>query len=297
MSVHCWGPGPSPDTGRIRCQKHMRLKRNSVRPGTASRPGGSSGAPRWSRCSLLWEEMICLLALTDDGEHLDIASGTGKPGLSIAAQMPRGRVVLTDLSGAMLKGATAKAEKRALGNVEVRVCGVDDLPFKDASFDIVSCRFGLMFFPDIRAAVSKLVRVLRPGGRITAAVRAEPAGNAWATTPLGATSAEVEMGPPNPETPGLFRCASQGSVAAIFREVGLHDIVGSDVRDSLNVDSGDDYWTILTEVTGPVVAVLATVDSATSERIRAATIEKAQAFKSGGGLSLPYHARCVVGTR
>ncbi len=47
------------------------------------------------------QEMITLLALTDDGEHLDIASGTGEPGLSIAAQMPRGRVVLTDLSEAM----------------------------------------------------------------------------------------------------------------------------------------------------------------------------------------------------
>jgi SAM-dependent methyltransferase len=243
------------------------------------------------------QEMISLLALTDDGEHLDIASGTGEPGLSIAARMPRGRVVLTDLSEAMLKGASSKAEKRALGNVEVRVCSVDDLPFKDASFDTVSCRFGLMFFPDIRGAVSELVRVLRPGGRITAAVWAEPAGNAWATTPMAAISAEVEMGPPNPDAPGLFRCASQGSVASIFREVGLHDIAESDVRGSLDVDSGDEYWTMLTEVTAPVVAVLSTVDSATSERIRAATIEKAQAFKKGGGLSLPYHARCVVGTR
>ncbi len=174
---------------------------------------------------------------------------------------------------------------------------MDDLPFKDASFDTVSCRFGLMFFPDIRGAVSELVRVLRPGGRVTAAVWAEPAGNAWATTPMGAISAELEMPPPNPDAPGMFRCASQGSVAAIFREVGLHDIAESDVRGSLDVDSGDEYWTMLTEVTAPVVAVLSTVDSATSERIRAATIEKAQAFKKGGGLSLPYHARCVVGTR
>ncbi|MBV9819448.1 MAG: methyltransferase domain-containing protein [Solirubrobacterales bacterium] len=243
------------------------------------------------------QEMIRSLVLAEDGVHLDVASGTGEPGLSIAAQMPRGRVVLTDLSEAMLAGASSKAEKLALRNVEIRVCGVDDLPFNDASFDSVSCRFGFMFFPDIRGAVSELVRVLRPGGRISTAVWAQPDGNAWATLPMGAISAEVELAAPEPDAPGLFRCAAPDSVAAILREAGLHDVAESDVRGSLEVDSGDDYWTMLTEVTAPVVAVLAGVDHATKERIRAATIEKAQAFKTNGRLSLPFHARCVVATR
>ena len=53
-------------------------------------------------------EMIRLLALTDDNEHLDIASGTGEPGLSIAAQMPRGRVVLTDLRRPCWQGPARK---------------------------------------------------------------------------------------------------------------------------------------------------------------------------------------------
>jgi len=243
------------------------------------------------------QEMIRLLALADDGVHLDVASGTGEPGLSIAAQMPKGRVVLTDLSEAMLAGASSKAEKRALGNVEVRVCGVDDLPFEDATFDSVSCRFGFMFFPDIRGAVTELVRIVRPGGRISTAVWAEPDGNAWATTPMGAISAEVALAPPEPDAPGLFRCAAPDSIAAIFREAGLHDVAESDVRGSLELDSGGDYWSLLTEVSAPVVAALAGVDDATSDRIRAATIEKAQAFEKEGKLSLPYHARCVVGTR
>jgi SAM-dependent methyltransferase len=243
------------------------------------------------------QEMIRLLALADDGVHLDIASGTGEPGLSIAAQLPKGRVVLTDLSEAMLAGASSKAEKQALGNVEVRVCGVDDLPFEDASFDSVSCRFGFMFFPDIRGAVSELVRKLRPGGRISTAVWAEPDGNAWATIPMGAISAEVALTPPEPDAPGIFRCAAPGSIAAIFRDAGLHDVTESDVRGSLELESGADYWTFLTEVTAPVVAVLVGVDGATSDRIRAATIEKAEAFRRDGKLSLPFQARCIGGTR
>jgi SAM-dependent methyltransferase len=179
--------------------------------------------------------------------------------------------------------------------VEVRVCGVDELPFEEASFDTVSCRFGFMFFPDIRRSVAELVRMLRPGGRISTAVWAEPAGNAWATTPMGAISTEIELPPPEPDAPGLFRCGAPGSVAAIFHEAGLHDVTESDVRGSLELDNGDDYWSVLTEVSAPIVAVLAGVDEATSDRIRAATIDKAQAFEKDGRLSLPYHARCVVG--
>src|SRR5438067_1851239 len=121
-------------------------------------------------------EMIGALALRDGSEHLDIASGTGEPGLSIAALIPRGRVVLTDLSGGMLAAARANATARGLTNVETRECDVDDLHFGDASFDTITCRFGFMFFPDIAGAMTELLRVLRPGGRISAAVWAEPPG-------------------------------------------------------------------------------------------------------------------------
>ena len=62
-------------------------------------------SPGWMKWDALVMEMLApvaaeiirALALRDDNEHLDIGSGTGEPGLSIAAVVPRGRVVLTDL--------------------------------------------------------------------------------------------------------------------------------------------------------------------------------------------------------
>src|SRR5262245_11309924 len=107
-------------------------------------------------------QMIGALAVRDGSEHLDIAAGTGEPGLPVAALIPRGRVVLTGLSGRMLAAADATAAARRLANVETRQASADDLPFGDASFDTISCRFGLMFVPGIAAAVAGLRRVLRP---------------------------------------------------------------------------------------------------------------------------------------
>jgi ubiquinone/menaquinone biosynthesis C-methylase UbiE len=242
-------------------------------------------------------EMIGALALRDGSEHLDIASGTGEPGLSIAALIPSGRVVLTDLSGGMLAAASANATARGLTNVETRECGVDDLPFGDASFGTITCRFGFMFFPDIAGAVAELLRVLRPGGRISAAVWAEPPGNPWATIPLAAISAEVQLPEPPPDAPGLFRCAAPDAIGGVFRGAGMRDVAETNVRGFLQPASAEDYWAYATEVLAGAVAGLAAADDAARDRIRAAVIGQVRTFEHDGQPQLPLHARCTIGTK
>src|SRR5690348_13124474 len=91
--------------------------------------------------------IIEALHIAEDQQHLDIAAGTGEPGLSIAKLSPKGRVVLTDLSAEMLDIATRRAKAQRITNIETKVCSADDLPFDDGTFDSVSVRFGYMFFP------------------------------------------------------------------------------------------------------------------------------------------------------
>src|SRR6188472_1966580 len=62
--------------------------------------------------------MIERLDVADDQRHLDIASGTGEPGLSIAKRAPKGRVVLTDLVAEMLDVAERRATVQGVTNVE-----------------------------------------------------------------------------------------------------------------------------------------------------------------------------------
>ena len=242
-------------------------------------------------------EMIRSLALGGDACHLDIAAGTGEPGLSIAALVPRGRVVLTDLSAGMLAAASANAKARGLTNVEVRECSVDALPFEDASFDTISCRFGFMFFPDIPGAVAELLRVLRPGGGMAVAVWAEPSGNPWATIPMAAIGAEVELPAPAPDAPGLFRCAGPDAIASVFRDAGMSGVVESDVRATLDAANAEEYWAFMTEIAAPVVGGLALADDEARERIRTATLEQVGSYERDGTLSVPIHARCIAGTK
>jgi ubiquinone/menaquinone biosynthesis C-methylase UbiE len=262
----------------------------------------SAGWKKWDAMVLGWiapfgEAMIRNANLREDSQVLDIAAGTGEPGLSAAALVPRGRVTLTDLAEHMLEAATAKAAQRGLRNVETRVCDAGALPFADASVDAVLCRFGFMFFPDVAAAAREFARVARPGARICTAVWGEPAKNPWATMIRGTIARHVDMPAPPPDSPGLFRCAPAGYMRAVFAEAGFRDIAEEELACDMVIDTPERYWEIMTDIAAPVVAGLAKADAAARERIRSEVLDLARQFLRDGGVRMPSTATVIVGTR
>jgi SAM-dependent methyltransferase len=197
----------------------------------------------------------------------------------------------------MLAAAERRAARLGLDNVAFREASADDLPFEDATFDSVGCRFGFMFFPDLSRAASEIVRVLKPGGRACVAVWAGPEQNPWATVPMAVISTEVEMPPPDPDAPGMFRCAAPGALAGIFEQAGLSDVTEDVVATAMTPTSPQQYWQLITELTAPVVAVLETMDEPTRERIGAEVVARVAAFDDGGGVNVPGAALCISGTK
>jgi SAM-dependent methyltransferase len=241
--------------------------------------------------------MIERLNVTESQHHLDIASGTGEPGLSLAKLAPIGRVVLTDLAPEMLEIATRRAEVQGVRNVETVVCSADDLPFDDATFDSVSVRFGFMFFPDLAKATSEVVRVLKPGGRLCSSVWVKPEENPWTSIAMQAIAAEAVVPPPDPGGPNMFRCAAPGFVSTLYEDAGLRDIAEWDVPVELVTSSPEQYWGMISEHVSLAVAGLAQVDDAARERIATTVIAAVSAYAVGGKVRVPGLARCAVGTK
>jgi SAM-dependent methyltransferase len=92
---------------------------------------------------------------------LETAAGTGFLTEAIARAAPHAKLVATDLNQAMLDMAAARI---ASPLVSFRQADALALPFADASFDVVACQFGAMFFPDRVLGYREARRVLRPGG-------------------------------------------------------------------------------------------------------------------------------------
>jgi SAM-dependent methyltransferase len=285
-----WMGGPMPSADEIRDGQR------------AAWAGLSAGWEKWD--SVIMEQlgpvgaaMIERLGIALDHQHLDIASGTGEPGLSIAKLAPKGRVVLTDLVAEMLDIAARRAKAQGVGNIETKVCSADDLPFDDATFDGVSVRFGYMFFPDVAKATAEFARVLKPGGRLCSSVWVKPEDNPWTTIAMQAIATEAVVASPDPDGPHMYRCAAPGYVSALYEGAGLHDIADWDVDVELVTRSAEEYWEMISEHVSLAVAALQQVDEPARKRIRATAVAKVSGFEKDGKIRVPGVARCIVGTR
>ncbi|HEU5370861.1 MAG TPA: methyltransferase domain-containing protein [Gaiellaceae bacterium] len=98
---------------------------------------------------------------------LDLGSGAGTDSL-IAAQMigDTGRVTGIDMTPKMLARARAAASEMGVDNAEFVEAEAEQLPFPDASFDVVISNGVIDLIPDKDAVFAELFRVLAPGGRI-----------------------------------------------------------------------------------------------------------------------------------
>jgi SAM-dependent methyltransferase len=116
-----------------------------------------------------WADELVGFAGVAPGEVvLDVAAGTGAVSRAAARATGRsGRVVASDLSEDML-AQVIRGDEPAV--VETVVCSATELDFASGAVDVVLCQQGLQFFPDRAAAVAEMRRVLRPGGRVAAAV-------------------------------------------------------------------------------------------------------------------------------
>ena len=262
----------------------------------------SAGWRKWDTELLGWHEpfadaVIQEARLRPDSAVLDVAAGTGEPGLTAATLVPRGSVALLDLSAGMLRVASEKATARGLANVNTVVGDAAALPFADASFDVVLCRFGLMFFPRMTAAVGEMVRVAKPGARISAAVWGRAAENPWASLVLGTIARHTELPLPPPGTPGLFRCAAQGFMAQIFRDAGLVDVGERKVSTDLVKASPELYWEFMTDIATTVAVGLARADRESRDLIRSDVFQMLGRYEHDGAIRLRSTATIVAGTR
>jgi ubiquinone/menaquinone biosynthesis C-methylase UbiE len=214
------------------------------------------------------EAIISYLQPKDGQKILDIAAGTGEPALSIAASIKGGCVTITDISEEMLNIANEKAKTKNISNIETVLCDATKLPFDNSSFDAVSCRFGFMFFPDMQLAANEIWRVLKPGGRFATTVWNFPEKNFWVTAIMGTIMRLMDIPPPPPEEPGMFRCCKPGRMRHILEEAGFRKIEEKEVLSTLKTKSVDEYWEMMTEIGASVVAALSQADDGMRSKIK-----------------------------
>lgn len=192
---------------------------------------------------------------------LDLASGTGQPALTIATLVgPRGRVTATDITPGMVETIQERAEIQGLKQVEARVADAESLPFSDAAFDRVTCRFGLMFVPEVDKAFAEIRRVLKRRGRFSFLMWGSLEENPLFAASIGAFMKHVNLPPPPPDAPTVFRFADTGKLASRLKASGFDDVVVTKHQIPWPwPGTPEDSWESMRELAAPFRKVIAAV--------------------------------------
>jgi len=228
---------------------------------------------------------------------LDLASGVGDPALSIAREVaPSGRVTATDLGPGMMSLAEELARKRGLTNIEFREANAESLPFADKSYDVLTCRFGVMFFPDLPKALSECFRVLKPPGR-AAFVAWGKKEQPFFTTTAGIVLKHVPVPPPppDPDAPSLFMFGDRDRLRRALEVAGFSNVHEEDrIVAGRWSSSVEEYWEQFTEVAAPFRPLIDQLTPEKKAQAKTEILAVLKKFWNGKELNMPLEI--VIGT-
>jgi SAM-dependent methyltransferase len=164
--------------------------------------------PRWvglagfveRRVQAVNDLLLTRSAVASGERVLEIGCGTGAATVPFAEAVgERGHVVGVDISEPMLAGARRRIDESGVRNVTLLQADAQTYSFEPNSCDLITSRFGVMFFADPVAAFSNLLPAARPGGRLCFACWAPLADNRHWLIPYEV--ALRHLGPPAPKSP------------------------------------------------------------------------------------------------
>jgi len=229
---------------------------------------------------------------------LDLASGTGEPAISLATRVgSEGHVTALDLSGDLLEIATKRAEQRGLTNFLTQQADAHELPFSDQSFDLVTSRFGVMFFKDCEKAFGEAHRVLKPGARACFLAWGPFEQPYWSST-MGIVARRVGGPTLVPGGPDPFKFARPGTLSSVLRKAGFSNV--EEETKSLPwtwPGTAEEVWEQAQAVATPFLPLLQRVPASKRDEIDREVIDAIQQYADGENIKFGAVVVLVSGTK
>lgn len=259
---------------------------------------------RWGPTLDAWlgpaTEVLLDLARVGPGSRvLDVASGAGEPAITAAKRVgPTGSVLATDISANLLEFAQQSARQHGVGDIlETRVMDGEKLDLPESSFDAVTSRVGLIYFPDQQGALAGMHRVLKPGGRVAAVVYTTPEHNRFFSIPVSIIRRRAQLPPPLPGQPGPFSLGGPGVLEEAFRRAGFRDIETRVVPSPLRLPSAADCVRFEREAFGALLQMLAGLPEGERQDVWDEIERELRQFEGSDGFEGPCELIVGVGVK
>lgn len=254
--------------------------------------------PKWAamqvvmdaRLEALGNRLLDVAGIRRGQKVLDIGCGCGATTMEIAQRVGgSGRAVGLDISRPMLARARERSEDKGVTNIAFIEADAADYDFPVNEFDVVTSRFGTMFFVDPGPAFKNLRTALKPGGCLAFICWRALAENPWAAVPVAAAAPFLELPPPPaPGEPGPFSMADAGHVRQTLESAGYTRIELTPHQHKMNLalDAGLESAVESCFQIGPLSRLLAEASDEQRENVRRALRTALAPFESNGGVWL-----------
>jgi SAM-dependent methyltransferase len=194
---------------------------------------------------------------------LDVGAGTGKLTGVLAEILGEEHVAAADPSEPFVS-----ALRERFPVADVRAAPAEDLPFADSSFDAALAQLVFNFLADPMRGLEEMIRVVREGGVVAAAVWDYGQRMTLLTTFWEAAAALDGRGVEARDERTRMRFGKEGGLGELWLEAGLHDTKSGEIVVSASYDSFDELWEPFTLGVGPAGAYAASLDDELQAGVR-----------------------------
>ena len=233
------------------------------------------------------DQLVAELAPKAGETWLDVGTGTG--GVAVRAVRAGAVVTGSDLAPVLIETAKRLAAEEGL-EIRYEVGDVEQLPYEDGSFDVVSSSFGAMFAPDHEAVARELARVTRPGGRLGLAVWDPNGGIGDFFRLVG------KFQPPPPEGAGnpLEWGREEHARELLANDFDLRFVRGMDPQVG---ESGEQLWQLFVLSFGPMKTLHDSLEEPRRKELHDAYVEHMEQHRTDGRIEAPREYLLILGTR
>jgi SAM-dependent methyltransferase len=258
----------------------------------------STMAPHWDRRRAdveamkteLTAQLLAGLEPLAGRRILELGAGTGELAAELArAAGARGSVLASDAAEGMVE--LLRARLADLPGVEVATIDATDIPLGSDSVDVVVFRMGLMLVPEPEQALREIHRVLRPGGRLAAAVWGGPQDNPWMTAVgMAAMMHGLVQGGPPVGPGGPFSLADPDDLEKRARGAGFASVQVTTVDSVKSFADVDEHVDVVRTLSPQLNGALADATPAQLAAVRETVAGLDAQYASKDGLLLPSRA-------
>jgi SAM-dependent methyltransferase len=221
---------------------------------------------------------------------LDVGAGTGKLTGVLAEILGEENVAAVDPSEPFVAALAGR-----FPDADVRAATAEELPFADSSFDAALAQLVFNFLADPERGISEMLRVVRDGGVVAAAVWDYGQGMALLTTFWEAAAAVDRRGAEALDERTRMRFGNEGGLGELWEDAGLRETKSGEIVVSASYESFDDLWEPFTRGVGPAGAYATSLD----QEVQAAVREeyRRRLGSPEGAFELEARAWYAVGTK